>query len=159
MLFIKKISHLFLALLLVATLAQINLAKATGNDDDEEIIAESTESKRPRRVRSESVEDSERNSVSVSRNRKHGIVRRGVVGTGKGTAYLAKGGAKGVAGGARGVAIGSKGAAIGTAIGSTAAAKATATAATSTASGTAYLAKGAAKGTKSGFNAVVGAFK
>ena len=154
MLFIKKISHLFLALFLVATLAQINLAKATDNDDDEEIIAE-----RPRRVRAESVEDSERNSVSVSRNRKHGIVRRGVVGTGKGTAYLAKGGAKGVASGARGVAIGSKGAAIGTAIGSTAAAKATATAATSTAGGTAYLAKGAAKGTKSGFNAVVGAFK
>lgn len=148
MLFIKKISHLFLALFLVATLAQINLAKATGNDDDEEIIAESTESKRPRRVRAESVEDSERNSVSVSRNRKHGIIRRGAVGAGKGTAYLAKGGAKGVANGARGVAIGS-----------TAAAKATATAATSTAGGTAYLAKGAAKGTKSGFNAVVGAFK
>ncbi len=148
MLFIKKISHLFLALFLVATLAQINLAKATSNDDDEEIIAESTESKRPRRVRAESVEDSERNSVSVSRNRKHGIIRRGAVGTGKGTAYLAKGGAKGVAGGARGVAIGS-----------TAAAKATATAATATAGGTAYLAKGAAKGTKSGFNAVVGAFK
>ncbi|MBI4853498.1 MAG: hypothetical protein HY819_17025 [Acidobacteria bacterium] len=144
MLFIKKLTPLILSLFLLVSLSSISLANIS---DDEDTNGEAVvESKRPRRVRMDSSkQDSERNGVSVSRNRKHGIIRRYSVatakGTAKGTAFLATGAAKGTAEGATG------------------AAKGTSVAATSTAYATSVAAKKTAKATTIATKAVIGAFK
>ncbi|KAF0250170.1 MAG: hypothetical protein FD167_427 [bacterium] len=144
MLFIKKFLPALLSLFLLVCLSNTSLAKASDDDETSQQVA--VENKRPRRVRVDSAnQESERNGVSVSRNRKHGIVRRYSVATGKGTAkgtaFLAKGAAKGTAEGAKGTA------------------KGVSVAATSTAHATSVAAKKTAKGTSSATKAVIGAFK
>jgi len=154
MLFIKKFMPIILSLCLVVSLSSISLANTSDDENtNEEVVVEKAESKRPRRVRADNSElESERNGVSVSRNRKHGIVRRYSVatakGTARGTAFLAKGAAKGTAEGAKGTAAGATGAAKGTAV-----------AATSTAYATSVAARYTARGTKSAAKSVIGAFK
>ena len=144
MLFIKKFLPALLSLFLLVSLSNTSLAKVSDDDETNQQVA--VGNKRPRRVRADSSnQESERNGVSVSRNRKHGIVRRYSVGTAKGTAkgtaFLAKGAAKGTAEGAKG---GAKGVSVG---------------ATSTAHATSVAAKKTARGTSSATKAVIGAFK
>jgi hypothetical protein len=140
MLFIKKFVPIFFLLFLVISVPNISLANISDDEDTNENVV--VENKRPRKVKiDDSHLESERNGVNVSRNRKHGIVRRYSVATAKGTAYLAKGGAKGTAEGAKG------------------AAKGTSVAATSTAYATSVAAKKTAKATTTATKAVIGAFK
>lgn len=144
MLFIKKFIPLLLLLFLVVSLPNITLANTSDDDETSEEVV--VENKRPRRIRVDNSElESERNGVNVSRNRKHGVIRRYSVGAAKGTA--------------KGTSFLAVGAAKGTAEGATGAAKGTSVAATSTAYATSVAAKKTAKATTTATKAVIGAFK
>jgi hypothetical protein len=129
------------------------------------VTADDKENTRPRRVRAdgesamsdpESAEvdsqDERRTGVSVTRKRRHGVVRRGATGAAKGTAKGATAAAKGTA---KGATIGAKG----VARGATIAAESTAEGAEVAGKSTAKGAKTAARGTKKVGKKVIDAFK
>jgi hypothetical protein len=145
---LKVVRSLMVTILALGLLSSAALARADENTRPRRVTAEGETAAGP----DNGTEDTRRTGVTVTRKRRHGVVRRGATGAAKGTA-------KGATYAAKGTAKGATAAAKGTAKGATVAAESSAEGAEVAGKSTAKGAKTAARGTKKVGKKVIDAFK